>query len=195
MDIAGFTLATLLLLLTPGPTNTLLAIAGGARGFRASAPLIAAEIGGYLVTITPVALFAAALLSDQPLVGSVLKLGSAAWVLFLAVKLWILPGEGSLTQASAGFVTFRRVFVTTVLNPKALIIGLVFMPHSGPQIVFPYLALFSLMVVLVASFWLTAGATLLRAARHRHPMLVYRLAATILFGFSTMLAGSSLGLI
>nr|WP_284739370.1 hypothetical protein [Rhizobium sp. CG5] len=182
-------------MLTPGPTNTLLAIAGGARGFKASSPLIAAEIGGYLMTITPVALFAATLLSDQPLVGSALKLGSAAWVLFLAVQLWGLPADGLLAQGSAGFVTFRRVFVTTVLNPKALIIGLVFMPHGAPQIVLPYLALFSAIVVLVASFWLTAGATLLRAARHSHPTLVYRCAATILLGFSTMLAGSSLGLI
>lgn len=195
MSVLGFVLATLLLLLTPGPTNTLLAVAGGSRGFARALPLILAEISGYLLTITTVTLFAAILLSDHPNLAVALKLGSAAWVLFLAVKLWTPPEDEGLSGAAAEVVTFPRVFITTLLNPKALIVGLVLMPQGGAAIVLPYLLVFSGTVVVVASIWLAAGATLIRSVRTRYPLLVHRTIAAILVGFSSVLAGSSLGLI
>lgn len=194
-DMTAFALAVLLLLLTPGPTNTLLAMAGGTHGFVRSTPLIIAEISGYLLTITPVTLLATSLLAEHPHVGSAIKLASATWVLFLAVKLWTPPPVDADLGGAGDAVTFRRVFVTTVLNPKALIIGLVLMPAGGLAVALPYLALFSVTVVVVASCWLAAGATLIRSLRLRYPLAVTRFAASMLLVFSSMLAGSSLGLI
>lgn len=46
MHILSFTAALLLLLLTPGPTNTLMMLAGYERGWRSSLRLIGAELTG-----------------------------------------------------------------------------------------------------------------------------------------------------
>lgn len=192
-EMTGFFVATALLLLTPGPTNTLLAIAGGERGFARAMPLILAEIAGYLTTILPVTIFASAYLADHPRIGGALKLASAAWVLYLAIKLWN-PAPGGKSDAT-GLITSGRVYLTTVLNPKALIIGLVLMPQGGLTLVGPYLALFAATVLVVASLWIAAGATLIRAARLRHPLAIQRVAAVMLGLFSGMLLSSSIGLV
>ena len=56
MDLPALTLALLALLLTPGPTNTLMALAGAERGLGGAARLIPAEIAAYLAVTLPLAL-------------------------------------------------------------------------------------------------------------------------------------------
>lgn len=188
MTLSAFTAAVFLLLLTPGPTNTLLAVAGASSGFRRSLPLIGAEAGGYLLTITPLVTFAGPYLAAHPLAASVIKLCSALWVLLLATNLWRLPPTAMLASA----VTSRQVFVTTVLNPKALIFGLVLVPHGSLVAVLPWLGLVVLIVVTVACIWLGFGAALIRRANDT--FVLRRVATTILMFFSASLAASSLGL-
>ncbi len=55
MTLLQFILAILLLLCTPGPTNTLMALGGYSRGWARALPLIGGELGGYLTVIVPVA--------------------------------------------------------------------------------------------------------------------------------------------
>lgn len=187
---ASLTLAVFMLLLTPGPTNTLLAIAGASGGFRRSTPLIAAENLGYLITIVPLVAFAGPFLADHPVAASVLKLCSAAWITLLALKLWVTP-LGAVEERS--LITFRQVFVTTMLNPKALIFGIALLPNGGLVQTLPRLAVFAVIVAVVASFWLSAGASILRLASRRFPSLFCRVAASFLMVFAVSLAGSSLG--
>jgi len=187
----AFITAVFLLLLTPGPTNTLLAVAGGSAGFRRSLRLIAAEAAGYLLTIVPLATFAGPYLAAHPLAGSAIKLCSAIWVLLLAARLWMAPP----VDESVSLVTFRQVFITTVLNPKALIFGLVLVPHGSLATVLPWLGLFLAIVLTVACLWLSSGAALIHRANGEFPPLLRRTAASMLLCFSAGLAGSSLGLI
>jgi threonine/homoserine/homoserine lactone efflux protein len=187
----AFMTAVFLLLLTPGPTNTLLAVAGGSAGFRRSLHLIAAEAAGYLLTIVPLATFAGPYLATHPTAASAIKLCSAVWVLLLAAKLWTNSPAG----IGAPLVTFRQVFVTTVLNPKALIFGLVLLPHGSLQAMLPWLGMFLAIVLTVACLWLSSGATLIRRANGEFPPLLRRIAASLLLCFAAGLAGSSLGLI
>ncbi|MES1149390.1 MAG: hypothetical protein ABUL53_09420, partial [Bradyrhizobium guangdongense] len=51
MDVLPFILAAASLLAIPGPTNTLLATSGAGVGVARSLPLLAAELGGYLLSI------------------------------------------------------------------------------------------------------------------------------------------------
>lgn len=197
MSLSAFTLAVLLLLLTPGPTNTLLAVSGAARGVKASLPLIGAELGGYLTAILPLVFLAAPLLADQPVVALLVKLVSTLWVLILAARLWIRP----LFASQPGAVTAASVYGTTLLNPKGLIVGLVLVPTAGTGTVealaapLPYLAAFSMLVVCVATCWLSFGAAILGRLARTNPLLFGRIAASFLVVFALSLAGRAIGLI
>jgi threonine/homoserine/homoserine lactone efflux protein len=156
MSPAETALAIFVLLVTPGPTNTLLAIAGTERGWSHALRLIPAEIGGYLVTTIPLALVGVRLLEALPASKTAITLAAAAWVLWLSIALWRVPATrtGDLT------VTARRVALTTFLNPKALIFGLVLLPATDSERVLFNFGLFVSEVVIVAAMWATIGAFL-----------------------------------
>lgn len=189
MSLAAFAIALLLLLLTPGPTNTLLAVAGASRGVRRSLPLMVAEIAGYFTTVLPLVVFAGPLLAQAPLFATGVKLCSSAWVLSLAVRLWTTsPAAGEIC------IRMRCVYWTTVTNPKALIIGLALIPAATPQIA-AYLTVLAATILFVATLWLSFGAVVVGAVHRRHPALIGRVAATCLLFFAVGLAGRAIGLV
>lgn len=192
MPNSFFIFAILALLLTPGPTNTLLTVGAATRGLRASLPLLAGELFGYLVVVVPLATIAASLLEGRPLFANTLRVAAAFWVLFLAVRLWRISSEQD-TRKEPSRVTVGQVFLTTVLNPKAPIIGLVIMPHGGFMEIAPALGLFSVLVLAAGTSFLTLGG-LVGQAPILSPRLVYRIAAVFLVIFSAGLAGSASGL-
>ena len=76
------------ILLTPGPTNTLLASSGIQSGIRKSLRLIPAEALGYLIAISIWGLIIGTVSKKFPMIPVILKLFSAAYIFYLAVKLW-----------------------------------------------------------------------------------------------------------
>ena len=183
-----FTLSLLALLVSPGPTNTLIALGGAARGFARALPLIGAELSGYLLVITPLALFGRPLLEAHPGLSTAVRILAAAWVMGLAIRLWARPSLGG----HAGLVTFRQVFVTTLLNPKGLVIGLALLPATTPLGLLPWLALFAVTVLVVATGWIAAGALLGRTTAGQVPPLLRRGAAGYLGFVAVGLAASVL---
>ena len=77
------------ILLTPGPTNTLLASAGIQAGVKQSLKLIPAEVMGYLIAITSWGVLLESFSHFIPWLPALLKLISATFILYLAFKLWI----------------------------------------------------------------------------------------------------------
>jgi threonine/homoserine/homoserine lactone efflux protein len=183
-----FLFAVWALLLTPGPTNTLLALSGAATGLGRAVRLMPAELAAYLLVSVPLAVCGAELLAQWPDAARLLKLAAALWVSVLAVKLWRFEAA----PGTAGDVTARRVFITTLMNPKALIIGLVLLPPGGaPE--FPlHLGLFAGSVLAVAGLWVGAGALLRRGTAGATPVLFRRAAACWLAVLAIGLAGAAL---
>jgi threonine/homoserine/homoserine lactone efflux protein len=153
VTLAAYLSAVLALLLAPGPTNTLMGVAGAQRGIGRVVRLLPAELGGYLTSIIPLIWIGAEVLQRLPVAAVVLELAAAVWVMLLAIRLWGLPGE-----EARGEVTARRVYVTTMLNPKALVFGLVLLPSPAEPEFAGRLALFCLSVACVALLWGAAGA-------------------------------------
>ena len=181
-------LAILALLLTPGPTNTLMAMAGATQGWRGALRLLPVEIGAYLLVTLPLALFSAGLMAHFPLVKPLVTLAAGAWVMLLALRLWRLPD-----QTSGAVVTPRGLFLTTLLNPKGLMIGLILLP--GPSLA-AHTGLFVLLIAAVACLWAGLGACLAGqgdGAMGQTPPLLRRVAGLWLAALS--LAALSLGLI
>jgi threonine/homoserine/homoserine lactone efflux protein len=188
MTWSEFVAAVLALLIAPGPTNTLMGVAGAQSGLRGVARLVPAELIGYLTTILPLTYLGAELLRRYPEGAIALKLVAAVWVMLLALKLYGRPGNPDTSSE----VTARRVYLTTVLNPKALIFGLVLLPAPTDPHYEPKLELFAVMVVAVALAWGTAGTlTQIGSGGSRRLQTFQRIAAVWLAVVSvTLIAGA-----
>jgi threonine/homoserine/homoserine lactone efflux protein len=190
-DLVAFCLPVLMLLATPGPTNTLLAASGAAHGLRASAGLVPAEIAGYLTAITILVTVVGPALAAQPLLATGLKLAACVWLLGCAARLWCrAAGEIGLDGAR---VTPLRLFLTTLVNPKGLVFALVLMPPLPLTELGPWLAVLAAEIVVAALGWISLGAILARRAGSlATPARIWRLAAVALSLFAVLLAGSAL---
>jgi len=189
MTTLDLTLALLALLLTPGPTNSLVLLAGAERGLAGALRLIPAELAGYFLTVVPLALAGTTVLADHQGLRTGLTLAAAVWVAVLAVKLWRVPGPDSAGRS----VDARALFVTTALNPKTLIFGLVLLP--SPDRLAGNLTLFAGLVVLVAALWAAIGAVL-RAGGSHQPRAIFvlrRLASVWLAAISVVLVARGVG--
>jgi threonine/homoserine/homoserine lactone efflux protein len=183
----AFALSVLALLAVPGPTNTLLAGAGASGGARRSLRLLAGELAGYLITITFVRWALGTVIGETAGAQNVVKVAVAAYLVFLAVRLW-----QAAPQPSASAFTVARVFVTTLLNPKAFIFALFVFPPAPTPIV-PYYAGFAALVVTVGASWLAAGAALDRLTSARAGVIAPRLCACAMAVFAIVVVSGLFG--
>ena len=158
-----FTLAVLAILATPGPTNTLLATGGASCGMRRSLPLIPAEAAGYAISVLALGLVLGPALSGNPALAGALRCMVGAYLLLLAIRLW---RRGGATVVGSPPITPTHVFVTTLLNPKAIVFALGVVPFAAAR-VWPYMLGFLLLVIAVALGWIALGAALGGAASSR----------------------------
>ena len=188
----AFVLGVLALLATPGPTNTLLAASGASVGVRRSLKLLLAENAGYIVSITLLAVALGPIVAARPWLETALRLTAAAWLIWCAVQLWRQAGR--VLGSYQAPITTRRVFVTTLLNPKALIFALVIFPDTGLTGLVPWLAAFCGLVVIVAVGWIALGSFAARSAGTlATPGRIWRIAAVGLAGFAAVIVGSAVG--
>ncbi|MHB1102724.1 MAG: LysE family translocator [Devosia sp.] len=184
-----FMLAVLTLLGTPGPTNTLLATSGAVVGIRKSLVLLAGELSGYLVAIAAIRVVLGPIFAAYPPIGSTLKIAVAIYLGWIAVKLWL---RGARVAAPASAATLPDIFVTTLLNPKALIFALTIIPAAHPQLIWFFLA-YAVSVVGVGFCWILIGRTIGATAGERHAGLVPRIASVALAGFAGLIFASAFG--
>jgi threonine/homoserine/homoserine lactone efflux protein len=184
-----FTLAVLAILGTPGPTNTLLATSGAGVGLRRSLVLLPAEACGYLISILLLGLVLGPVVAASPVVSVVLRLAVGAYLFVLALKLW---RQGAVARADAAGIGPRQLFLTTLLNPKAIIFALGVIPFGSTH-VWAYLLGFVTMLALVGFGWILAGSGIGRLARAGgQARLVPRLGAAAIGLFATLIVFSPL---
>ncbi len=105
------------ILLTPGPTNTLLASAGLQAGLKHSLKLIPAEVIGYLIAITSWGVLLESVSHFIPWLPAILKLMSASFILYLAFKLWITSTED--IKLDRPLITPKALFLATLFKPES----------------------------------------------------------------------------
>lgn len=181
-------------LVTPGPTNTLLAAAGLRNGPRRALPLIAAELAGYLVSISVWGRFFAHAAHAWPWLPSLLRVAASLYIAWLALDMWrqavALPGS---TQRASNV---RTLFVATLLNPKALLFGGTIFPAVAFMRLPAYLLAMGTFVCLAAPIalaWIAFGAALGSGRLGwLEPAKVQRGASIVLAVFSASLAWAAL---
>lgn len=149
------------ILLTPGPTNTLLASSGVQVGLRKSVKLIPAEVLGYVISISAWGMLIGKVSTTLPLLPPILKLLSACYIIFLAIKLWHTANqEVELNQPT---IRIRELFCATLLNPKALLFASAIFPvaaWSDFHIYVIHMMAYLALITPIALFWIFLGSLL-----------------------------------
>lgn len=179
-----FATSAALLLAMPGPTNAVLATAGAAQGLGRALSLLLAELGGYAIAL-------ALLLSLDELAGSFrseisLGLRGTAAVLLMATawRMWRAEGVSSGSGHAGKTPGPGNVFLLTLFNPKALILGFaIFPPVIAQGALIAAASLFAVIVVVTGFGWIVAGAAT-RKLPGEPGVVVARLSSLVIGGFA-----------
>ncbi len=191
----SFLLAVAAILLTPGPTNTLLATSGSGVGVRRSLPLLAFEGLGYLLAITLWGGLLVSVAHEHPLVVRAIQLGCGLYIAALSWRLWRQAARHT-PVAQAPVVSGRALFTTTLLNPKAAIFGMALFPAETWESLANYgavMAAFLAVLATVGSLWIALGAALVGGRlRWLRPQAFQRGAGLVLAGFAVWMGFNAL---
>lgn len=186
-----FVVAVATLLAVPGPTNTVLAAAGATTGFARSTKLLLAAVGGYLAAIGFYSLVLGPTVAGSLTFAAALKLVASAYLVLCAVRLWCDANAGSASASPV--VSPGRVFMVTLLNPKALIFAFVIFPPGALQAFVLHAAIFAPLAMAIGGGWIAFGRFVAKSAgRFATPAWISRLAAVTLGIFATVIATSAI---
>ncbi|WP_331375295.1 LysE family translocator [Sinorhizobium chiapasense] len=187
MTYNAYVFAVLALLATPGPTNTLMGLAAARKGLRCTLQLLPAELAGYFTMIMPLTLLGTEMVSRWPAVAVLVKATAASWILYVAIKLWRVGGNIARDHE----ITIWRVYLTTMLNPKALILALVLLPSPTDQQFLPRLGVFGLLAIAVAFTWGGLGTLLGNRQKSGSRLLVIQRISSVWLAIisATLIAG------
>lgn len=170
---AAFIVASIVLLVIPGPTIIMVITQALAHGRKvALASVIGVGLGDLIATSLSIA-GAGALLAASASLFQVLKFIGAAYLIWIGYKMWRAPvqipgmSEADVaSEAGKSGVIFRDSFLITALNPKGILFFVAFVPQFidpalpyAPQAA-TYVLTFTALAILNAALFafLAAGA-------------------------------------
>lgn len=172
-----FAAAVLLLLMSPGPNMAFVIAHGVGYGWRGS---VAASLGIGLADLALTALTAlgiTAVVAQGPLAFDLIRLAGVLYLLWMACKAWRNPSVLT-TQAGSQRALFSvtlRSMLNSLLNPKALLFFMVFLPQfvdPGKGGVARQLLVLGLVLTVIATVFhalLGAAGGTVRRFLSRHP--------------------------
>ena len=192
-DVGALLLASAALMGSPGPSTLSVTAVGAAFGLRRSLGYAFGLILGTCLVLAVVATGVFAVLTSVPHAAPVLTAASAAYILYLAVRIARAP---PLHQGSpaAPAPSLMGGLLLAAANPKAYVaIGAVFAgarlgglpPVAGTL---AKAALLALMVVLIHLGWLLAGASLARVLRDPLASRIVNVALAVILVATSILA-------
>lgn len=177
---AAFVLASVILLLIPGPTIVLVISQALAHGRRtALASVMGVGLGDLIATSVSIA-GAGAILAASATLFQALKFLGAAYLIWIGYKMWRAPvsipeiDANSLPAFDAKArpaIIFRDSFLVTVLNPKGILFFVAFVPQFiDPTLPYvpqaaTYVLTFTTLGVLNAAMFALAAASARKAIR------------------------------
>jgi threonine/homoserine/homoserine lactone efflux protein len=163
-----FVIASLLLLLTPGPAVMYVVGVALDHGRMAGLASVAGIAVGTLAHVLATTLGLAALLSASPLAFAAVKWGGAAYLVWVGVRRMFTRDDdaprGPLSRRTAAAI-FRQGVIVNVLNPKTALFFLAFLPQFvkgsaplAPQLLTLGLAFTALGISSDAAYALLSGS-------------------------------------
>lgn len=189
LALAGF---ALVMSISPGPSNVMLLASGMNFGFVRSLPLLFGITCGFLSMVLLVGLGLGELLAMSPAVYLALKVLSAAYVLWLAVKIARSGAAGTAGDPSlARPIGFIEAALFQLVNPKAWTVALIVtVSYTDPS---RYLSSLMLLIAVFAvvnvpsiGVWSLSGQALRRALGEGRRIVWFNGAMAVLLVASMM---------
>ncbi len=191
IDVSALATYFAVMCITPGPNNVMVTASGAAFGYRATLPHLVGIAIGAALQLVLVALGFGLVFQKFPVLHTVLALGGAVYLLYLA---WWLCQAGSVAEIeSRRPFTILKAMLFQIVNPKAWVMAVttaaVFLPRDAPysQIVVVVGGVFLAVCFPCASAWALFGSgvrrLLLRPAYRR----VFNVTMSILLAFTAVI--------
>jgi threonine/homoserine/homoserine lactone efflux protein len=197
-----FIVTTALFAYMPGPAMLYAAAQTIARGRRSGMMATLGIHVGCYVHVVAAAAGLSLLFHAAPLLYTIVKLGGAAYLIWLGIAMWRMCGSKDATavtiQPKTGGRAFLESIAVEVLNPKTAIFFLAFLPQFiDPSATLPIWAQFLILGTIVNLMFssadvacvLMAGAVLQRLkGSSRATRLMQRVGGTVLIGLGAHIA-------
>jgi threonine/homoserine/homoserine lactone efflux protein len=187
MPLLGYAFVTSI---TPGPNNMMLLASGVNFGVRRTMPHMMGVCLGFTLMLVLVGLGMGAVIQSVPWIHLVLKLGSGAFLIWLA---WALASSGSMGGSEAGARPMR--FIEAVLfqwiNPKAWVMAVSAMSiYTDPQAMFMSVlvvsGLFGLVNMPSIAVWVGFGVGLRGFLEDQTRLRLFNISMALLLLLSTV---------
>jgi len=146
----SFLLTCIIVELTPGPNMAYLTALSSVHGKKAGFSMVAGIAAGLLVIGLIAALGAATLVTESPALYHSLRWAGILYLVWLAWDSWRATDALSALPANFDMRSFRRGFITNILNPKAMMFYVTVFP-AFIDLGRPILGQFIFMTVLYVS--------------------------------------------
>jgi homoserine/homoserine lactone efflux protein len=196
---AAYLVATIIVLIIPGPTVMLVVSYALAEGRRSAWATVAGVAAGDLTAMTVSLAGMGAVLSASADLFAALKWIGAGYLIYLGVKLWRVPPTldaptpGATRRSATAMM--GHAFAVTALNPKSIVFFVAFLPQFvraeapvTPQLLLLGTTFLVLAIVNAAAYALLAGG--IRDTVRRPPVLktINRVGGSVLIGAGILTA-------
>lgn len=196
-DIWQLIAATMVFLMLPGPGTFCVLTSTAQHGLRGGFASLAGLMLGDAALMFLAAIGIAALLKANPVLFQGMQYLGAAYLAYLGFKLLTAKkGQGGAVVPFSDAADFRRGFLVTLINPKAIVFYMAFFPlfidpatHQGSVTFLTMGAVISSCTLLYGSLLVIAGnAAAKRLARNRRiAAFASKAAGVFLIGFGVKL--------
>jgi threonine/homoserine/homoserine lactone efflux protein len=164
--LLGLVLFALVSSLTPGPNNLMLMASGANFGFRRTMPHMLGVTLGFTLMVLLVGVGLVQVFNAFPISHQILKVVSAAYLLYLAWKIGTAAPSASETDTAGTPFTFIQAALFQWVNPKAWTMSLtavsVYSPSQNVAAMAFVAAVFGAVNLPCISLWTTLGQQLQR---------------------------------
>lgn len=185
-NLIALALFSLVSSITPGPNNLMLMTSGTNFGFRRTLPHMLGVAIGFVLMVVLVGAGVAGLFQTYPVAYTVLKVGSAAYLLYLAYKIAFAaaPVDHDGKQAAKPF-TFLQAAAFQWVNPKAWTMAVtatsVYVPAESPWLGLLIVACtFGVINLPSVGIWALAGVHLRRFLADPRRLRLFNIVAALL---------------
>lgn len=130
-SLLSFSLATIILAVSPGPDNIYVLTQSIANGSKAGLSTVAGLISGCIVHTAFLAFGISALITASPVIFLIIKIAGALYLLYLAYKVYNSDASIAFSteaEKKSNLKLFKIGVVMNLLNPKVMLFFLAFFP-------------------------------------------------------------------